>query len=174
VSLPQAPSSRTVAIDWQRTWRNRHFFACRVASPSLVSAPPVSTSGERVDAVPGTGVSAEARGPSVGPTDGAGRVTCSSAHYRGNVPPMPLARSRVTAQGQVSVPAEVRRRLGVGPGSLLEWNEEGNAVVVRRSGRYTSADIHRALFGVEAPQPRSMAELKEGIRKHVRTRHARG
>ena len=87
---------------------------------------------------------------------------------------MPLARSRVTAQGQVSVPAEVRRRLGVGPGSLLEWNEEGNAVVVRRSGRYTSADIHRALFGREDVHPRSMTELKDGIRKDVRARHARG
>jgi antitoxin PrlF len=87
---------------------------------------------------------------------------------------MPLARSRVTAQGQVSVPAEVRRRLGVGPGSLLEWTEEGNAVVVRRSGRYTSADIHHALFGRENPQPRPLTEFKEGIRKHVRARHARG
>ena len=95
-------------------------------------------------------------------------------HYRGNVVSMAIARSRVTAQGQVSVPAEVRRKLGVGPGSLLEWNEEGNAVVVRRSGRYTSADIHRALFGRENPQPRSMTELKEGIRKHVQARHARG
>ena len=87
---------------------------------------------------------------------------------------MPLARSQVTAQGQVSVPAEVRRRLGVGPGSVLEWNEEGNAVVVRRSARYSSADIQRALFGREHVQPRSMTELKDGIRKHVRARHARG
>jgi len=87
---------------------------------------------------------------------------------------MPLARSRVTAQGQVSVPAEVRRRLGVGPGSLLEWHEEGNAIVVRRSGRYTSTDIHRALFERENPQPRSLTELKEGIRRHTRARHARG
>jgi antitoxin PrlF len=87
---------------------------------------------------------------------------------------MPLARSRVTAQGQVSVPAEVRRKLGVGPGSLLEWNEEGNAIVVSRSGRYSSVDIHRALFGRENLQPRSMAELKKGIRKHIRARHARG
>lgn len=87
---------------------------------------------------------------------------------------MAIARSRVTAQGQVSVPAEVRRKLGVGPGSLLEWNEEGNAIVVSRSGRYSSVDIHRALFGRENPQPRSIAELKEGIRKHVRARHARG
>ena len=87
---------------------------------------------------------------------------------------MPIARSRVTAQGQVSVPAEGRRKLGIGPGSLLEWNEEGNAVVVRRSGRYTSMDIHQAVFGHEDLPPRSVAALKEGIRKHVRARHARG
>ena len=86
---------------------------------------------------------------------------------------MTIARSRVTAQGQVSVPAEVRRRLGVGPGSLLEWNEEGNAVLVRRSGRYSSVEIHRALFGRESPPARGLSELKEGIRRHVRARHAR-
>jgi bifunctional DNA-binding transcriptional regulator/antitoxin component of YhaV-PrlF toxin-antitoxin module len=74
----------------------------------------------------------------------------------------------------VSVPAEVRRKLGVGPGSLLEWNEEGNAVVVRRSGRYTSVEIHRALFGHESPPPRGLSELKEGLLWRVRARHARG
>lgn len=72
------------------------------------------------------------------------------------------------------MPAEVRRKLGVGPGSLLEWNEEGDAVVVRRSGRYSSAEIHRALFGQRSPAPRGLSELKEGIRRHVRARHARG
>ena len=53
---------------------------------------------------------------------------------------------KVTAQGQISVPAEVRRKLGVGPGSILEWDEEGEKVVVRRAGRYSSTDVHRALF----------------------------
>jgi bifunctional DNA-binding transcriptional regulator/antitoxin component of YhaV-PrlF toxin-antitoxin module len=74
----------------------------------------------------------------------------------------------------VSVPVAVRRKLGKGPGSRLEWNEEGNAVVVRRSGRYTSKDVHRAVSGHEEPSPRSIAELKECIRKQVQKRHARG
>jgi antitoxin PrlF len=86
---------------------------------------------------------------------------------------MALARSKVTAQGQISVPAEVRRRLGIGPGSVLEWNEEGEKIVVRRSARYSSADIHRALFPQQAPRPRTLDELKQGIRRHVRERHAR-
>lgn len=87
---------------------------------------------------------------------------------------MAIARSRVTAQGQVSVPAEVRRKLGIGPGSLLEWSEDGDAIVVRRSGKYTSEDIQRALFGDDQPDPRPLRALKEGIRAHIRARHARG
>ena len=83
---------------------------------------------------------------------------------------MPLARSRVTAQGQISVPAEVRRRLGVGPGSVLEWEQQGSTIVVRRAGRYTSQDLHDALFK-RRPKRRSLAELKEGIAQYMRQRH---
>lgn len=85
---------------------------------------------------------------------------------------MTLARSKVTAQGQISVPAEVRRRLGVGPGSVLEWEEDGERIVVRRTSRYSSEDLHRALFA-EPPRARTLEELKQGIERHVRERHAR-
>lgn len=85
---------------------------------------------------------------------------------------MVIARSKLTAQGQISVPAAVRRRLGVGPGSVLEWDEEGERVVVRRVARFTSEDVHRALFATP-PEPRTLEELNEGIRRHVRGRHAR-
>jgi antitoxin PrlF len=87
---------------------------------------------------------------------------------------MALARSKVTSQGQISVPAEVRRRLGVGPGSTLEWDEAGGQVILRRAGRFTSADVHQAVFGDTPPPARSLEELKAGIRRHVRQRHARG
>jgi antitoxin PrlF len=88
---------------------------------------------------------------------------------------MSLARSKVTAQGQISVPAEVRRKLGVGPGSTLEWDEEGDRVVVRRQGgQFTSEDVHRALFPSAAPAPRTLDELKEGVRRAIRLRYERG
>jgi antitoxin PrlF len=87
---------------------------------------------------------------------------------------MALARSKLTAQGQISVPAEVRRKLGVGPGSVIEWDEEDGRIIVRRSGRYTSEDIHRVLFPNGPPKRRSLKELKEGIRKYIRQQHARG
>ena len=76
---------------------------------------------------------------------------------------MLIAQSKVTAQGQISVPRDVRRKLGIGPDSVLEWEDEGNKMVVRRAGRFSSEDIHRELFGAKAPQPRSLSELKEAI-----------
>jgi antitoxin PrlF len=48
---------------------------------------------------------------------------------------MAIARTRLTAQGQVSIPAEVRRRLGLTAGSILEWDAEGDRVFVRRVGK---------------------------------------
>jgi antitoxin PrlF len=85
---------------------------------------------------------------------------------------MALAHSKLTAQGQVSVPAKVRKKLGVGPGSVLEWDEDGERVIVRRAGRFSSEEVHRSLFEAP-PQPKSLAELKEGVRQHVKKRRAR-
>jgi AbrB family looped-hinge helix DNA binding protein len=85
---------------------------------------------------------------------------------------MSRPQSKVTAQGQISVPAEIRRKLGIGPGSVLEWADEGDRVVVRRAGRYSSEDIHRAVFA-KPPKPRSSEELKQGIAKHMQKKHAR-
>ncbi len=86
---------------------------------------------------------------------------------------MALAQSRLTAQGQISVPAEVRKKLGVGPGSVLEWDEQNDQVVVRRAGRYTSEEVHHALFPDEGAKEGSV-DVKDAIRKYVRKRHARG
>ena len=87
---------------------------------------------------------------------------------------MALAQSKITAQGQISVPVDVRRKLGVGPGSVLEWQDEGGHIVVRRAGRFTSSDIHQAVFGSKRPRKRSFEELKAGIRRYTRERYARG
>lgn len=84
---------------------------------------------------------------------------------------MALAQSKLTAQGQVSVPAEVRRKLGIGPGSVLEWDDGGEQIVVRRVGRYSSEEVHRSLFPTP-PQPKTLADLKDGVRRDVRRRRA--
>jgi antitoxin PrlF len=88
---------------------------------------------------------------------------------------MSLPQSKVTAQGQISVPAEIRRKLGIGPGSVLEWeeDEEGERVFVRKAGKYSFDDIHRMLFPDGPPEPRTLEEMKEGIARHLREKHAR-
>ena len=85
---------------------------------------------------------------------------------------MTIAQSRVTAQGQISVPAEVRKKLGIGPGSVLEWHEQDGAVVVRRAGRFSSAELHQTLFPQGAPKNRDAGDVKAAIRKYIKKRHA--
>jgi AbrB family looped-hinge helix DNA binding protein len=86
---------------------------------------------------------------------------------------MTIAHSKVTAQGQISVPLKVRRKLGIGPGSVLEWDEQGEIILVRRAGRYSSEDIHQELFAKKIPPVTSVEEMREGIRRHMRKRYAR-
>jgi antitoxin PrlF len=85
---------------------------------------------------------------------------------------MTIAHSKLTAQGQISVPAAVRRKLGVGPGSTLEWQEDGDKIVVRRGGRFTSSELHEAVFS-SPPTRRTLRQLRAGLRAHARRRDAR-
>jgi hypothetical protein len=66
---------------------------------------------------------------------------------------MPLARSKVSPQGRISVPEDFR--------------------VVRRAGTFTFEDIHRRIFGTRAPKRQSLKQMKEGIGDYVSARHAR-
>jgi AbrB family looped-hinge helix DNA binding protein len=84
---------------------------------------------------------------------------------------MPIAKSKVTAQGQISVPAEVRKKLGIGPGSTLEWHAEDDSVVGRRAGSFSSCEIHQALFP-EGLKSNAATDVKSGIRKYIRQRYA--
>ena len=80
--------------------------------------------------------------------------------------------SKITSQGQVSIPARIRRKLGLTPGSTVEWCDRGDEVIVRRASKYSSLDIHRAVFD-KPPARRSVEEMDEGIRSHMRRKHAR-
>ncbi len=86
---------------------------------------------------------------------------------------MAIARTRLTAQGQVSIPAEVRRRLGLTAGSVVEWDAEGDRIFIRRVGKYTSEDIHKVLFPNGPPPRRSIEEMDEAIGEYMRQKYAR-
>jgi len=82
-----------------------------------------------------------------------------------------IAQSRLTAQGQISIPAEVRKKLGVGPEPVLEWEQRDAEIVVRRAGKHTSSQVPAALFSADWPVPD--VSVKQGIRDYVRKKHAR-
>ena len=85
---------------------------------------------------------------------------------------MALAQSKVTAQGKTSVPAAIRRRLGIGPGAILEWDEEDGKVIVRAK-RYSFEDMRKKLFGDTPVKPHTLEELTEGIAQYMRETHGR-
>jgi len=86
---------------------------------------------------------------------------------------MTLPRSKLTSQGQISIPAEIRRKLGLDAGSVVEWDEQDGRISLRRAGRFTSEDVHRALFPQPPAKSITVAEMDNGIRGHVRSRRAR-
>jgi AbrB family looped-hinge helix DNA binding protein len=85
---------------------------------------------------------------------------------------MALAQSKLTAQGQISIPAQIRRKLGLVPGSVIQWEEHDGEIVVRRATRYTSQEIHKILFPDGPPTPHSLDELKEGVGQAIQEKYA--
>ena len=86
------------------------------------------------------------------------------------------AHTKLTSQGQVSVPAAVRHALGLKPGSLLEWaaGDDGQ-IIVKRAARCTTQDVHQALFGGEDTAlsiAKTSEEMKQGIRVLMQRKHA--
>lgn len=81
--------------------------------------------------------------------------------------------SKITSQGQVSVPARIRQKLGLTPGGRMEWCERGEEVLVRRAKRYSSEDIHAALFP-SPPATRDLQDMEAGIQDLLRRKHAGG
>lgn len=84
---------------------------------------------------------------------------------------MDTLHSRLTTRGRVSVPAAIRRKLGLCPGTVIEWQEVDGEVFVRRAGRYSSAEIHTELFSY--PPEMAPTPPADGIRQYVRKRCAR-
>lgn len=83
--------------------------------------------------------------------------------------------TKLTTQGQVSVPAAVRKYLNLTPGSVLVWAEEEGRITVERAVRHSTAEVHEALFAAKPPAGapgKTMSELKQGIRQHMQRKHA--
>ena len=88
---------------------------------------------------------------------------------------MQKIQTKLSSQGQVSVPASVRNFLHLIPGSVLVWTQEGDRIVVERAKRHSTAEVHQALFSGAAPSAepaKTLTELKQGVRQRMLRRHA--
>ena len=83
--------------------------------------------------------------------------------------------TKLTSQGQVSVPAAIRHLLALTPGSAIVWTEDKGQVTVQRAVKHTTEDAHKALFGNEDTTlaPKSLQDLKQGIADYIKQKHAR-
>lgn len=87
---------------------------------------------------------------------------------------MRLAKSRLTSQGQISVPVEVRKRLGVAPGGAITWEELDNGdIVVRRGDKLSFEEVRARFAHLRGPRPVSVEEMKRAVAKHVSAKHVR-
>ena len=72
-------------------------------------------------------------------------VGLRATHYCVMSAGMAIAQSRLNRSGpDLGTGWRFAKKLGVGPGSVLEWDEQNDQVVVRGAGRYTSEDISTA------------------------------
>ena len=79
-----------------------------------------------------------------------------------------IMRSKVSEDGTTSIPPELSKKLGLGPGSEIDWYEEDGKVIVRRTANYTFEDIYRIVFGGRKLKPHTVAQMDEGIRQYIR------
>ncbi|MFN8011205.1 MAG: AbrB/MazE/SpoVT family DNA-binding domain-containing protein [Holophagaceae bacterium] len=89
-----------------------------------------------------------------------------------------LARSRLTSKEQLSLPAAIRKLLGIRAGDELLWmKDEDGRLVVESARTYTLADI-RASVAAEGPlhpgSPVTVEGMKAGIAEHLKARHGKG
>jgi bifunctional DNA-binding transcriptional regulator/antitoxin component of YhaV-PrlF toxin-antitoxin module len=69
-----------------------------------------------------------------------------------------MPNTRVTAQSQTSVPALVRRELGIRAGTTLEWTvADGKATVTKRAG-VSFGEMNKRLFPDGPPKPATLTK----------------
>lgn len=79
----------------------------------------------------------------------------------------------LTSKGQVTLPKEIRDRLGLDAGSTLDFQLLADGTI---SVRAVTADARRIRGLLKSPhaQPLTVDQMDEGIARHLRARHGRG
>ena len=83
---------------------------------------------------------------------------------------MSIAKSRITAQGQVTIPVSIMRLFGLAPGEVIEWDEQEGNLVVQKAGQFSLEDVQKALrlpLGIHKTDD----EIREGMKARVKAKH---
>lgn len=80
-----------------------------------------------------------------------------------------MSTATVTSKGQITIPAEVRRRLGIGAGDRLEFVElNGGGYAIKPA----AADVCTLKGMLEKPgKPVSVEDMNAAVRRHAVKRH---
>ena len=74
-----------------------------------------------------------------------------------------MAKAKITSKGQVTVPKEVRERLGIRPGDVLEFREErGVYLVSKHLAPETLSKYRGYLEKLEGQDPDELVEQMRG------------
>ncbi len=84
---------------------------------------------------------------------------------------MSLAQSRITAQGQVSIPVSVMRQFGLGPGEIINWDTLNGHLVIEKAGQFSLEDVQKALRLPKGTH-KTDEEIRDGIKAAMRAKHA--
>lgn len=84
-----------------------------------------------------------------------------------------MPKSTVTSKGQITIPKEVRERLGlkVGDKLVFRFDRKGRLVVEPESADRLGG-VPGLLHHLAGDRPVTVEEMDEAIRRHVRSKHA--
>lgn len=78
----------------------------------------------------------------------------------------------LTSKGQITLPKEIRDRLRLDAGAMLDFELLPDDTIVARPVKADARRI-RGLLKSPHPQPLSVEEMDEGVERHLRDKHVR-
>jgi AbrB family looped-hinge helix DNA binding protein len=85
---------------------------------------------------------------------------------------MGSATSKVTSQNQISIPAVVRRRFGIVPGTELVWEDRDGELVVHPK-RLTLDDVRAFCLEARGGRRLSLSAIRDARDKAILAKHGR-
>lgn len=67
----------------------------------------------------------------------------------------------MSEKGQVTIPKALRERLGIAPGEVLEFGEEGGRLVARKSSERDPVDSLYGILKTDRSTDEMIAELRD-------------